>query len=98
MERKQRRVSPSVHSDTFLPCCPKIISFDAPLDLFFHLHRILFLQPCVLGMIFVRQVAKLLAFLSLNATFMVLLSGRGFPAAESERIKRQQSLVLDEVE
>lgn len=49
-------------------------------------------------MIFLRQVAKLLAFLSLNATFMVLLSGRSFLAAESEGIRREQSLVLDEDE
>lgn len=45
-----------------------------------------------------RQVAKFLAFLSLNATFMVVLSGRSYLAAESERIRRQQSLVLDEDE
>lgn len=50
----------------------------------------------MLRMIFLRQVAKLLAFLCLNATSMVLLSGRSFLATESERIRRQQSLVLDE--
>lgn len=72
MEREIEQCHPlyTVTLSTFLPRSPTAVSFDASFDHFF------FQQLCVVRMIFLRQVAKPLAFLCLKAAFVVLLSGK----------------------